>query len=546
MKRYGNLFQDIISLENLSIAFDKAARNKKWRNSVISAYEHKEEIIQGIRNSLLNKTYKTSEYITKTIYEPKERLIYILPFAPDRVVHHAVMNILEPILDKKLIYDTYSCRKGKGQLRASDRCLSYCKKYKYCLQLDISKFYPSINHLRLKQILRCIFKDKDLLWLLDEIIDSTHTPTNVPIGNYLSQWFGNIYLNTLDRFCIKAGFTKIIRYCDDLLVFSNSKEDLNNFRTKVIYLCKSLELRLSKTNLIKTTKGIKFLGFRHFPKGYKLLKKSTATRLKNRLTYLIENYINNRTSYSKAQGQLASALGWFNSVNAYNFSRKLRFAYLCKEFNICTERIIIMNHLEDILEPEDRLGIVLPMSVLINKPVIFLGSDLFIKKDIKYLRISFHLLNSSRKDPVLYVSFTKSEVLIKLFNKYKSKLPFDGMITKVNNWYSLVPTSWSNIMKGFPKHLNTKEDYLYIKEHFERDLWVPEFQKLLDTTSDWFFVKNLDKAEDGIDDDTHKIVETEISSDEPSVISQYEFRENPDAKLYKLGFTVEEVQQLIA
>lgn len=101
-------------------------------------------------------------------------------------------------------------------------------------------------------------------------------------------------------------------------------------------------------------------------------------------------------------------------------------------------------------------------------------------------------------------------------------------------------------MRGFPKSLHTKEDYLYIKNNFEPEQWKPEFQKLLDTTSDWFFVKNLNKAEDGIDDDTHKIVETEISSDKPSVISQYEFRENPDAKLYKLGFTVEEVQQLIA
>lgn len=161
------------------------------------------------------------------------------------------------------------------------------------------------------------------------------------------------------------------------------------------------------------------------------------------------------------------------------------------------------------------------------------------------MRIVYKLLNS--KEEILYISFTQSEVLIKLFEKYKAYFPFNGMIIKVNNWYALVPSNWSkHTMKGFPKNLNTKEDYLYIKEHFERDLWVPEFQKLLDTTSDWFFVKNLDKAEDGIDDDTHKIVETEISSDEPSVISQYEFRENPDAKLYKLGFTVEEVQQLIA
>lgn len=100
-------------------------------------------------------------------------------------------------------------------------------------------------------------------------------------------------------------------------------------------------------------------------------------------------------------------------------------------------------------------------------------------------------------------------------------------------------------MKGFPKNLNTKDDYLYIKEHFDRELWVPEFQKLLDTISDWFFVKNLDLEKDGITDDTHKIVEIETSSDKPTILSQYEFRENPDAKLFKLGFTKEEIANII-
>ena len=545
MKRYSDLFSKIVSLDNLSIAFDKATKHKRWRNNIKKCIEHKEQIIQNIHKNLINKTYHTSQYRTKTIYEPKERLIYILPFAPDRIVHHAIMNVLEPILDKRLIYDTYSCRVCKGQMKASDRCLSYCKKYKYCLQFDISKFYPSINHEILKSILKGIFKDKDLIWLLDEIIDSTNTPTNVPIGNYLSQWFGNIYLSKFDRFLISKGFTKLVRYCDDTVVFSNDKKALASLVQEAReFLHQELNLKLSKSKILSTHRGITFLGFRHF-KRYVLLKRKTAIRIKTRLKYLPYKLEHKKIKVETAQGQVASAIGWLAHANCYNLTKSLNIISLCKQLNIYTERIATMNHVENILEPIDQLCTVLPMSILVNKSVIFLGSDLFTKKDKKYLRIVYKLLNS--KEEILYISFTQSKVLIKLFEKYKAYFPFDGMITKVNNWYALVPSNWSkHTMKGFPKNLNTKEDYLYIKEHFERNLWVPEFQKLLDTTSDWFFVKNLDTAEDGITDDTHKVVETEISSDEPTVISQYEFRENPDAKLYKLGFTVEEVQQLIA
>lgn len=100
-------------------------------------------------------------------------------------------------------------------------------------------------------------------------------------------------------------------------------------------------------------------------------------------------------------------------------------------------------------------------------------------------------------------------------------------------------------MKGYPKTLNTKEDYLYVKEHFDRSQWLPEFQKLLDTRFGWFFEKHLDKESDGINDDTHKVVTLEIDSENPTAYDQYEYRENPQAKIFQLGFTVEEVSEII-
>jgi len=539
MKRYNNLYSQICSIENLSIAFDKATRRKKWRNNIQKCIEHKQSIIEHLHNRLVNHTYHTSKYVTKTIYEPKERIIYILPFAPDRVVHHAIMNVIEPILDKKLIYDTYSCRIGKGQMKASERCLLYCKKYRYCLQLDISKFYPSINHSILKAILRKIFKDKELLYLLDEIIDSICGETNIPIGNYLSQWFGNIYLNILDRFCIKHGFTKLVRYCDDLIIFSNNKKALNSLLTLVDNMLNTtLKLKLSKSKILSTYRGITFLGFKHF-KNYIILKQSTKKRLKIRLL----NLPNDKTRECKAKGQIASALGWLSHGNCYNLLMKCKLPFLCKYYSILTERIITMKDVGDFLEATDYIGIPLPMSILIDKSVIFYDANKYTKKDTTYLRICYSLFGS--KDKRIFVSFTKSEILITLFDKYHTYLPFTGKIVKLNKTYKLVSINWRNNMKGFPKNLNTKDDYLYIKEHFDRELWVPEFQKLLDTTSDWFFVKNLDKAEDGITDNTHKIVSSEDTSTKEITYMQYELRENPTAKIFKLGFTKEEIANLI-
>ena len=202
MKRHNNLFDKIVDKDNLLLAYKKAKKHKNWQQKVIRVEKDLDNLIEGLRLSLINGTYKTAEYRTKKIYEPKERTIYVLPFYPDRIVHHAIMNILEPIWDNLFISDSYACRNGKGQHKGSQKCMEFVRKNKYCLKCDISKFYPSINHEILKLIIRKKIKCKRTLNLLDTIIDSIDGETNIPIGNYLSQWFGNLYLNELDMFCL--------------------------------------------------------------------------------------------------------------------------------------------------------------------------------------------------------------------------------------------------------------------------------------------------------------------------------------------------------
>lgn len=154
MKRIGNLWDKIVSKENIELAYAKAKRHKAWQRKVIAIEKQKDKLLNELQESLINGTYHTAKYRIKTIYEPKKREIYILPFYPDRIVHHAIMNVLEPIWDSYLINDTYACRRGKGQHKGSTRCMEFVRKNKFCLKCDISKFYPSIPHAELKILIR--------------------------------------------------------------------------------------------------------------------------------------------------------------------------------------------------------------------------------------------------------------------------------------------------------------------------------------------------------------------------------------------------------
>lgn len=289
MKRHNNLFDKIVDKDNLLLAYKKAKKHKNWQQKVIRVEKDLDNLIEGLRLSLINGTYKTAEYRTKKIYEPKERTIYVLPFYPDRIVHHAIMNILEP-------------------------------KNKYCLKCDISKFYPSINHEILKLIIRKKIKCKRTLNLLDTIIDSIDGETNIPIGNYLSQWFGNLYLNELDMFMKHDNKIKCyIRYCDDFLLFSNDKALLKEMAIKIKdYVENILKLRLSKCNLFPTSQGIDFLGYRHFSSGYILVRKTTAKRMKKRIRRLKWELAKKKITNDRALSVIGSISGWLKWANTYN------------------------------------------------------------------------------------------------------------------------------------------------------------------------------------------------------------------------------------
>jgi len=314
LKRLNNLFQKIISIENLQLADNKARKGKATQYGVYSHDNNRQENIELLHRVLKDKTYKTSPYTTFKIYEPKEREIFRLPYFPDRITHHAVMNILEPIFVSHFTADTYSCIKGKGIHAAANavkKALRDISGTKYCLKLDIKKFYPSIDHRILRGLLRKKIKDQDLLWLLDEIINSA---PGLPIGNYLSQYFANFYLSGFDHWIKEVKQVKYyFRYADDLVFLSDNKPQLHQLLNDIrLYLDEQLLLQVKSNYQLfpVAARSIDFVGYR-FYHTHTLLRKT----IKQNFARMIAN--------NKNKASIASYNGWAVHCNSKHLLKKL-------------------------------------------------------------------------------------------------------------------------------------------------------------------------------------------------------------------------------
>jgi len=332
MKRHGNLFQEIVEPSNIYLAYRHARKGKSWQDTIKRFESNLAENLKRIRHSLLDKAFTTSEYETFIIYEPKKRLIYKLPFYPDRIVQHALMNVVEPIWDNLFIYDSYSCRKGKGIHAGSRRTMEFIRKAGkdgYCLKMDIHHFYPSINHDILFEIVKHKIKCPDTLWLIKDIIYSIEGGYNIPIGNYTSQWFGNLYLNELDQLLKHEYKVKYyIRYCDDFIILHKDKKILNEIAEIIRdFLISQLELELSKNSIFPVRQGIDFLGYRHFP-GYVLMRKSSAKRAKRRIKKLPQLLEEGKITQLQFQSSIASTNGWLRWCNCHNLTQSLNLNQL--------------------------------------------------------------------------------------------------------------------------------------------------------------------------------------------------------------------------
>lgn len=312
MKRLGGLWPQIMSFENLLLAYRKARKGKRRSSAVAEFAFDLESSLLGLQQELRAGTYNPGEYRLFTIYERKPRLIAAAPFR-DRVVHHAVLNLIEPPIDRRFIHDSYACRKKKGVHAAVGRYQAWAQHYPYVLKMDIEQYFPSIDHDILKEKLRRYIKDKSLLALLDRIIDSAPpalgrrsiayflgddllTPlarrSGLPIGNLTSQFFANLYLDGLDHYIKQQlGARAYVRYVDDLAVLGRDKQWLHEVKAAVAERMSLERLRLHprKAHVYHTAHGIDFLGYQLFP-FHRRLRSDNGHGFRRRLLKMATGY----------------------------------------------------------------------------------------------------------------------------------------------------------------------------------------------------------------------------------------------------------------
>lgn len=313
MKRKDGFFDQIIEKENIRKAHLKARKGKGHYDEVKFVNANMDYCIDYIHDSILSETFTCSDYtVFKKQCGAKLRDIYKLPYFPDRIVHHAIMNILEPFWEKSFIRDTYSSIRGRGihdGLKRLKKALEDTKGTQYCLKMDINKFYPSVDNEVLKSLLRKKVKDTKVLSLLDRIIDKEK---GLPIGNLLSQVFGNLYLSYFDHFCKEElGAKYYFRYCDDVVVLSDSKEFLHDFfERSAQYMNDELKLQIKSNYQIfpVAARGIDFLGYVFYHTHIRLRKS-----IKKRMVKAVKN---------GDQKSFASYNGWMKHANCNNLKRK--------------------------------------------------------------------------------------------------------------------------------------------------------------------------------------------------------------------------------
>lgn len=329
MKRFGYLFEKVYDIENLKLAHKNAKKGKKYYKEVKMVDSNEEYYLEWLSYILKNKEYKTSKYevFTKRTDNGKMREIYKLPYYPDRIVHHAIIQVIGDIWVKTLIRDTFSSIKGRGIHDGFKRlriALRDKENTKYCLKLDIKKYYQSIPNEKLKSVIRLKIKDKNLLYLLDEIISSTK---GVPIGNYLSQYFGNLYISDIDH-KIKSINKYYFRYCDDIVILAKNKESLHSIFDTLKYELELKGLTIKSNWQIFPVKdrGIDFLGYRFFH-DYILLRKSIKMRMKRKFNRLLKG----KRSIKSINSSVMSYWGWMKFGNCKNLENKILTKELCWE-----------------------------------------------------------------------------------------------------------------------------------------------------------------------------------------------------------------------
>jgi len=339
MITHKNLFQKVCRYENLYNAYLKARRGKSNSTEVLKFTYNLENELFNLQRKLKTMSFVTGKYRHFIIFEPKERRISALPFR-DRIVHHAICSVIEIIFNSKFIYDSYACRKGKGTHAGANRLQKFVRKCNnfYVLKCDVSKYFLSVDHQILKQIIREKISDKKLLQLLDGIIDSTDSEKGIPIGNLTSQLFANIYLDKLDEYIkYELKIKYYVRYMDDFVILYESKQELHQIKGQINLFLNSMKLTLhpKKATIFPLSIGIDFLGYRIF-NSHRLVRKSTVKRFLKKCKKKFKGYNSGAIDYDKLMESFNSWDAYMSHADSYALKNDLYQRYfknVCKNLN---------------------------------------------------------------------------------------------------------------------------------------------------------------------------------------------------------------------
>jgi retron-type reverse transcriptase len=362
---------ELHSFDNLLLAYRKAARGKRGHPDVAEFEYRLEENLLQLQVELHEQTYQPGAYHSFYIHDPKRRLISAAPFR-DRVVHHALCNLIEPVIEKSFIFDSYANRIGKGTHKAIDRAQGFARRFEYVLICDIRQYFPSIDHeILLNVIARSTFaalsvnsatkqslveeriasgfrprNDMDVMWLVEKILQSgqgvlqeeydmtyfpgddlfaAQRPRGLPIGNLTSQFWANCYLNPFDHFVKRnLGCKGYLRYVDDFLLFSNDQSELNEWRKRVIAELGKFRLTLHETKCQSrpVREGIPFLGFIVYP-DYRRLKRQNGFAFQRKFKNACREVKQGDLSFEDLKSIVQ---GWVNHVryaNTWNLRRAI-------------------------------------------------------------------------------------------------------------------------------------------------------------------------------------------------------------------------------
>ena len=337
------LFEKLASFENLYRAACQARRGKRFQHSVARFNHDLASNLVELRDGLLEGSYQPGPYRTFEIYEPARRFISAAPYR-DRVVHHALCNVIEPLFERSFLFDSYANRIDKGTHKALDRCTHYARRYRYVFQGDVRLFFPSIDHqVLIERLCRRIW-DERVMNLVRMIVehsnpqpaadfyfpgDNLFTPferrKGLPIGNLTSQFLANVYLDPIDHyFKDDLAAPGYIRYVDDFLVFSNDKQQLDVWRDASRQRLARMRLLLNerKSRIYPVEEGIPFLGFRVFPHLRRLLPGSVK-RARRRLERLAGEYSKREIEMAAVSRSVAAWVAHAEHGNTEGLRRKV-------------------------------------------------------------------------------------------------------------------------------------------------------------------------------------------------------------------------------